>query len=64
MMPQHELRRLLGFQYAKRHSPTQAKRVTSRRSAKSARNATGQKFLKGGRIVPGVGLEKLFLERK
>lgn len=39
------------YDYAKKHKPSQAVKVTSRRSTKSNGNGTGQKFLKHGRIV-------------
>lgn len=63
-MPNHELRRLLAYQYSHKHAPTQAKRVTSRRTSKNAHLAVGMKFMRGGRIVPGVSMEKVFVERK
>jgi hypothetical protein len=57
-MSRKEFHRLLGFHYAKKKAPRSY--VVSRRSAKSKSNATGE-VLKNSRIIPQVGLEKLFL---
>lgn len=50
MSPQ-ESSRLRAYEMAKRFSPTQAKKLPSRRSSKAKRNATGQEGLKSFRIV-------------
>lgn len=64
MMTRQETKRLLAFQWAKNHSFKPSIRITSRRSAKSMSNATGQKFLKNGRIVSEVSLERVFVQYK
>lgn len=61
-MSDEETSRLLGYQWAKKHSPRT--NTVSRRTSKSASQAVGMKFLKGGRIVSEVSMEKVFLKRK
>lgn len=61
-MTNKETWRLLKFQYAKQHAFRPTITVTSRRSAKSKSNATGQ-ILKNSKIVPGVRLETVFNTR-
>lgn len=58
-MSNKEFKRLLAFQYAKIHRFRPTVHVTSRRSAKSMSNATGQ-VLRNSRIVSEVGLDKDF----
>lgn len=62
-MNNQEFQRLLGFQRAKHYSFKPSVKVTSRRTAKSKANATGQ-ILKNSRITSEVPLEKLFITRR
>lgn len=64
MMPKKELSRLMAFHYARVHSFKPTIRITSRRTAKSASNATDQKFLKNGKIISEVSLERVFVQRQ
>lgn len=61
-MTRKETKRLLAFSYAKQHRFIPSIKVVSRRTSKSASNATGQKFLKNGRIVSEVSLERVFVK--
>lgn len=63
-MSRQETKRLLAFSYAKIHSFKPSITVVSRRTAKSFKNATGQKFLKNGRIISEVSMEKVFRQYK
>lgn len=56
--------RLLAFSYAKQHRFIPSVKITSRRTSKSQSNATGQKFLKNGRIISEVSLERVFTQYK
>ncbi len=62
-MIRKETKRLLAFSYAKQHRFIPSITVVSRRTAKSMSNATGQKFLKNGRIISEVSLERVFIKR-
>jgi hypothetical protein len=50
-MNAREFYRLTQYSIAQRNKPTMAVKLTSRRSAKSMGNGTGQKFLKNGRVI-------------
>lgn len=63
-MTNTETKRLLAFSYAKQHAFRPAIRIVNRREAKNQKNAIGQKFLKHGKIVHDVSLEKVFVNRK
>jgi hypothetical protein len=57
-MSNKEWYRLKGFYYAKTHSPQMAKRVTSRRTAKTIGDATGRKDLTISTVVHDCFIEK------
>ena len=57
MMPQSEFNRLRAYELARRRQFRPAVQVTSRRSAK---HNTTNKVYKDSRVIPQVGLERVF----
>ena len=58
-MTNQETRRLMAYHYAKRHAPTMAVSVTSRRSARSQANGTGI-AIKYSRVQYQVPIELVY----
>jgi len=63
-MTNTEYRRLRAFEYAIKHAPRQPRNLPSKRSVRGAAKHVGRTDMKNGRVIPQVGMDKLFIERK